>query len=164
MTNKLLILFLLLILFGGGYFVWQQISQPAATYSTSSQTPQPDFKVNKIAFSQDGHLLVTVQNVGGNVTSGKLHMTVDATTLVRSPSGDYQSQKIPNHIFDGDVASPSAGMSQTYTLKVANSAFEVGIHDMTVVLNSNGAISESNTQNNTYTDMPTMPVIPHEGE
>jgi hypothetical protein len=164
MTNKLLALLLLVVALAGGYFVWQQTIQPA-TPATTSQTPQPDFKVTKIAFSQDGNLLVTVQNVGASVSAGKLHMTVDATTLVRNTSGPgYQSQKIPNHIFDGDVTPPSAGMNQIYTLKVPASAFEIGIHDMTVVLNGNGAISESNTQNNTFTDAPTMPVIPHEGE
>lgn len=147
------------ILIGGWYFISNKDSD-------DDNTTKPDFEVTEATFSQEGDLLVTIRNRGEGTSTQKLSIVVEGTTLVKTgPTGfDYSSEKIPGHLYDGEVKAPAAGVSETYSLTLPDTAFETGVHDVTVTVNSNNKISESNSANNSFTNIPTMPAIPHGGE
>ncbi len=162
-TKVLLTLLVIVVFLGGGYLLWQQKSQ---FVTGESATMLPDFRATKMEFPSDAAaVLVTIENSGGPVTPGAvLHVTAYGTTLSQNASGEYESELFEAPLFDGDIVPPEAGEVSTYTLDIPQSAFEVGIHDITIVLNGDNTIEESDDVNNTYTEIPIVIVEPHEGE
>jgi archaellum component FlaG (FlaF/FlaG flagellin family) len=165
MLKKIIALVIVLILADLAYLAFSaKLSSPFSD-STSTQAA-PDFVVVNAQVSPNSpDFLITIGNSGDSPLEGsKLRVMIDGNTRTRNEAGEETIEAFQGHLYEGDITPPNKGESGTYTLPAPQFVFEQGVHEITVTLNGNQAITESDTANNVLTIIPQVPVEPHEGE